>query len=126
MTELTFLVDLLLNHNLAKETKDVIASRIKDVEQAIQTQSMQVTWNRPQPVAVPQGPQQSASTLALMAKHGDLPPVPMAVPTSAPEPVAVVAHTPATAAAMNARAAALGGDKMSRELFKAKPKPPPP
>lgn len=32
MTELQFLIDLLLNHRLTKQTKDLIAKRIGDVE----------------------------------------------------------------------------------------------
>lgn len=36
MTELTFLIDLLLNHDLPKETKASIASRIKEVELTLQ------------------------------------------------------------------------------------------
>lgn len=36
MGELSFLIELLLNHKLAKPTKDLIAARIKDLEQAVQ------------------------------------------------------------------------------------------
>ena len=32
MTELSFLVDLLLNHKLTKATKDAVAARIRDIE----------------------------------------------------------------------------------------------
>lgn len=33
MSELSFLIELLLNHELQKETKDLIAARIKEVEE---------------------------------------------------------------------------------------------
>lgn len=105
ISELSFLLDLLLNHKLPKPTKDLIAKRIGEVEANLSTVPIR-------PAAqVHSGPPQAASTLALMAKHGELPPV--SVPQAAPEPVAVIAHTPATAAAMQARsesiAAALSG-----------------
>jgi len=35
MTELTFLIELLLNHDLPKATKDLVATRIKEVEEKL-------------------------------------------------------------------------------------------
>lgn len=35
MTELTFLIDLLLKHKLDDDTKDALAARIRDVEAAL-------------------------------------------------------------------------------------------
>ncbi len=99
-TELGFLIELLLNHELPKDTKSLIASRVKVVEAnlAPRTQApMQVNWQQPP------GPKQAASTLAAMARHGDIPAAPVSVQAAPPEPVAVIAQTPATAAAMNAR-----------------------
>ncbi len=37
MTELTFLIELFLNHDLPKDTKQAIAERIKEVEQGLTT-----------------------------------------------------------------------------------------
>jgi len=98
MTELSFLIDLLLNHELPKPTKDLIADRIRDVEAKI-SHPMRVNLSPP-----PVGQLQAASTLAAMARHAD----PSLVIAPAPEmpkiePVAVIAQTPATAAAMNHR-----------------------
>lgn len=101
MTELSFLIDLLMNHKLTKVTKDVIAERIRYVESNMHP--VPYTANRtPNPAM----PMQAASTLAAMARHGDIPPVHMPAP-EAPEPVAVVAHTPAAAAAMASRQQAI-------------------
>lgn len=71
MTELSFLIDLLLNHELSKETKSLIASRIKDVEQNLTQPRVATTGFISHMPLV--GPPQAASTLALMAKHGDIP-----------------------------------------------------
>lgn len=101
MTELSFLIELLLNHDLKKETKDALAARIRAVEETL-TQAPVLRI----PYVAPSGPQQAASTLALMAKHGDLPKI---VPVEMPpiEQVAHIAQTPATAAAMNSRNSAI-------------------
>ncbi len=103
MTEISFLIELLLNHKLSKATKDLIAARIKELSDksspaAIRTISpvQQLTGG------VPQAP----STLAAMARHGELPPVNIPV-QEAPDPVAVVAHTPAAQAAMQSRQEAI-------------------
>lgn len=106
MTELSFLLELLLNHKIEKPTKDLIVNRIRDVEAGIFSQQKinygpaQVPQSIPGIMPIPY--QQAPSTLALMAKHGDIPKVPK--PEMPPiEPVAVIAQTPATAAAMNSR-----------------------
>lgn len=49
MTELSFLIDLLLNHKLPKATKDAVAARIKDIEQASPQPRPSI-----QPIAAPQ------------------------------------------------------------------------
>lgn len=100
LSELSFLIELLLNHPLSKETKDMVAARIREVEAALSSRPqtpMQVSW---QP---PAGLQQAASTLAAMARHGDIPAVSLAPVMPAPEPVAVIAQTPQATAAMNSR-----------------------
>lgn len=68
---------------------------------------------------------QSASTLALMAKHGEIPPeqVPNVVaPTPAPLPVEIIAQTPQAAAAMQSRLDAMRGNGADRNMFKTKAK----
>lgn len=106
MTELTFLIELLLNHDLPKETKDLIACRIKDVEAALILKDI----GRSQPLTNPISSvaahypmsSQAPSTMALLAKHGDIPQVAMpSIPQQ--EPVAQIAQTSATAAAMASR-----------------------
>ncbi len=122
-TELSFLVEILLNHKLAKSTRDLIAERVK----AISESPTSITYGRqnypglvnpivgpsaslPNPTGVPQSP----STLALMAKHAasdsGLAPTVNIVPTQpAVEAVqpAIIAQTPMTAMAMNDRHSAI-------------------
>ncbi len=81
MTELTFLIDLLLNHDLPKETKASVASRIKEVEEALQPK-------------IPTSPIQ----LQVRDGHGSA----VAAPHVMPEPIPMV---PQTQAAVNALAA---------------------
>lgn len=111
MTELSFLIDLLLNHDLKKETKDAVAMRIKDVEEQLVKSSF---LPRPMPSPYQLGTianadgfihemKQAPSTLALMAKHGDIPPQPIPQAAPAPPPVKEIAQTAETVAAMQAR-----------------------
>lgn len=114
MTELTFLVDLLLTHKLPKLTRDAVAGRIKEVEEKLATASPRTSVAMlPNPTNLPLPPHmvgQSASTIAAMLKHEQaghttpVPPVQSAVETP---PVAVVAQTPATAAALSDRQTAI-------------------
>jgi hypothetical protein len=109
MTELSFLIELLMNHKLPKVTKDLIAQRIREVEERFTVQNIIQPNRAPQIISpIVHGAQQSPSTLALMAKHGDVPPMPI-VQAAAPEPVAVIAQTPQAAAAMQHRQEALAG-----------------
>ena len=106
MTELDFLIELLLNHKLVKSTKDVIQQRIKQVQH---------TYPSPSPLHSNPAPQpknlygQSPSTAAILAKNPDLiPPSPLPTPPpTPPEPVAVIAQTPATQQALAQRSAAI-------------------
>lgn len=91
MTELSFLIDLLLHHKISPKTKDVIAERIKQIDGRVGAVAHQ-------PLIV-SGVPQAASTLAAMARHGVVD----------HEPVAVIAQTPAAQAALNSRAEAMAG-----------------
>jgi len=71
MSELSFLIELLLNHEFPKETKVLIAERIKEVEKTLTTRTPILATNQIQ--NVPPKLQQAPSTIALMAKHGDIP-----------------------------------------------------
>lgn len=86
MTELTFLVELLLNHRLQKPTKDAVATRIKEVEAAIAQLPPQSPL-RPLPAAV--------SSRDVAQRHPEV------------APVAIVAQTPAASAALASRQQAI-------------------
>lgn len=89
MTELSYLIDLLLNHKLSKATKDSVANRIKEIQEIY----------KPHPVAKPLAPggvQQAPSTQAFLDRNPDL--------IQPSQPVEVIAQTPATAAALEHRA----------------------
>ncbi len=101
MSELSFLIELLLNHKLPKGTKDAIAARIKEVESGSVRPNPQVIHNQST------GPQQAASTLALMAKHG----VPNPTPLNDPASVENIAQTAATAQALQQANMIKGGIK---------------
>ncbi len=106
MSELSFLIELLLNHKLPKATKDAIAARIKEVE-ALPHTRVQDRW---QPQSSAQALQQAAqapSTLALMAKHG----VPNPTPLNDPASVENIAQTAATAQALQQANMIKGGIK---------------
>lgn len=88
MTEISFLIELLLNHKLTKATKDLIAERIKAIQIPVtQAHPTTITYNTSGLVT------QVASTVAAMVKHAE----------TAPLPVEQIAQTPATAAAMQHR-----------------------
>lgn len=99
-TELSFLIELLLKHRLPATTKDLVAQRIKEVEEHLDSRMHVQMPARPLP---PQVAMQSPSTQALMIKHGTAGDMVPHMPPPAPEPVAIVAQTPATAAAMAER-----------------------
>lgn len=108
MTELSFLIDLLLNHKLPKTTRDAVAERIKAVE-AMGAKGYEIPAHaravRDNLVGgVPQAP----STIAAMARHGIFPVAQTAeeLPPE-PPPVAVIAQTPAAAAALASRQQAI-------------------
>jgi CTP:molybdopterin cytidylyltransferase MocA len=102
MTELSFLLDLLLNHKLAKVTRELVVARIREVE--VRSQSPAATRPAQTSAAIP--PHlvgQSPSTIAAMMRHeagGVAPPIAVAPLVDTPP---VVAQTPAAAAALAAR-----------------------
>ncbi len=121
MTELSFLLDLLLNHKLPKPTREAVTARIKDVEARL-TQSSQPLQRAPAPLQTlgnvpPHLVGQSASTIAAMMRHEqNVPAPPLDAPTinmvsqqPSVAPVQQIAHTPAAQAAMADRQAALAG-----------------
>ncbi len=112
MTELSFLIDLLLDHELQPMTKKAVADRIKVVEEGLTAVPYRATINTPLGTIPGSGlpphlAKQAPSTLALMAKHGDI--LAVATPEMPPieQPVTQVAQTPAAQAAMNSRNAAI-------------------
>lgn len=120
MTELSFLIELLLNHDLPKATKDLIALRIKEVE--VKLTSHTVTYSPTPPIVLTNGPKQAPSTLAAMARHdGTIVSLPI-VNEPPPVPVEVIAQTPQTAAAMNSRNQAIA-DAISGKIDKVSGKP---
>lgn len=135
MTELTFLVDLLLEHDLKPETKKAIAGRMRDVEEEITKRIVQpVTHGYSQVPNVSQhnfqpntwtsnttAPQQAPSTLAKMMLHGDIPSVPLAPPIESAK-VEIIAHTPQAAAAMQSRQQVIA-DSLSGKVDKVTGRP---
>lgn len=101
MTELAFLLELLLNHKLPRPTKVAVTERIKEVEQRLGNATLQ----RPAAPLQSQGfipphlANQAPSTIAAMARHPDL--------AAALEQPAVVAQTPAAQAALASRQQAI-------------------
>jgi hypothetical protein len=112
MTELSFLLDLLLNHKLPKPTREAVTARVKEVEVQLQHPQQQL---RPigqvisgiGQVIPPHLVGQAPSTIAAMMRHGDAPPA--APPAEVPAPVAIVGQTPAAQAALLERQAAIAG-----------------
>jgi hypothetical protein len=120
MTELSFLIELLLNHDLPKATKDLIAERIKEVESKLYvTQSPKPAL---QQVSYVTGPQQAPSTLAAMARHENLPPIIPAPEMPPIPPVEHIAQTAATAAAINHRNEVIAA-ALSRKIDKQSGRP---
>jgi len=114
-SELSFLLDLLLNHKHSKPIRDIISSRIKEVEVSMK---MHQHHPLPPPTSATQRPlemikhqvrdinAQSPSTLAILAKNPDLIPegeVISATPAQPPPPlvpVEQIAQTPAATQAL--------------------------
>lgn len=83
MTELQFLIDLLLNHKLNQSTKKLVADRIGSVEE-----SLRIGGNRqnvPRGTIVHPSVLQSPSTQAILDRDGP-PPIPTIVEETLPKP----------------------------------------
>jgi hypothetical protein len=96
MTELSFLLDLLLNHKLPKGTKEAITARIKEIED-----------RQAQPLAYVQRPPrtaQSPSTQRILDEMAQEQGVSHTVIATNPP---MIAQTPAAAAALAARQEAI-------------------
>jgi hypothetical protein len=99
VTELQFLIHLLLEHKLGSVTRKLVAERIGEVE--MKMNYAPVAFAPPAGkvfIPIPAPSFQCASTQAILDKNPDLTNV-----ISSAEPVTVVAQTPATAAALNQR-----------------------
>jgi hypothetical protein len=120
MSELQFLLDLMLNHKLTKSTKAAIKARLMEVEANL-VPSLQV---RPQSIPVVRDRNaQAPSTQALLDKHGDIPSThPPVSPQQPVEIPAVIAQTPAAVAAIQANQAVIA-QAMSSGAFSGKPIP---
>lgn len=109
MSELDFLLELILNHKLTKATKDLIQGRIRDIQLPFTTKPIP-TRVQEQPIHTTKH-SQSPSTLAILARNPDLIPegeeVSIPIPSTPPEPVKVIAQTRATAEAMQGRNSAI-------------------
>lgn len=96
ISELSFLIELLLKHKLPPATKSLIAARIAEVEERYGSNQVQAPVSGPKSPAVAM---QSPSMQAIMARNPDL--IPAAVPVEA------IAQTPAAAAALASRQQAI-------------------
>lgn len=107
VSELSFLIDLLINPRSLEQLKKDLAERIKQVEENFTNSPSIPGWVRsnPNPLANKINTQ-APSTIAALARHGEfthaMPPVPEAV-----VPVEQIAQTPQTAAAMQSRQIAI-------------------
>ncbi len=108
MTELSFLLDLLLNHKLPKGTKEAIVNRVKEIESK-HGQNVGV-WTQPAQPPRPPRTAQSPSTQRIldeMAAEHSIPEIASGNIAATLETPAVIAQTPAAAAALAARQEAI-------------------
>lgn len=94
-TELSFLIELLLNHKLPPATKKLIAERVKEVEGSYSTTSSSISIVKPATFVGSAFANQSPSMQAIMARNPDL--------VVAPQVVEQIAQTPITQAALASR-----------------------
>lgn len=80
MTELSFLLELLLNHRLTKPTKDLLQARIKEVESNLNSNPIPLQVNKIPTTIQPIKPNpnaQAPSTQAILDKEAGLTPQPL-------------------------------------------------
>ncbi len=112
MTELSFLLELLLNHKLPKATREAVTIRIKDVEASLSiSRPLAQVQAYPAVTIAPQSP----STMAAMARNG-FQEVPKAIP------IEQIAQTPAAAAALASRQQAIQ-DSISEKIDRTTGRP---
>ena len=116
MTELSFLIDLLLNQKMPPKTRQLVADRIREIEQMAGANKL--INATPAANVIINGAPQAPSTVAAMMRHGNVPEanaVTNAVTPPPAEPVAVIAQTSAAAEALAKReqmiGAAIAGNK---------------
>lgn len=116
MTELTFLLDLLLNHKLPQATKKAVTERVREVEATLTAPVPRGLDSRIGLASLgaqnipPHLANQAPSTIAAMMRNGlanEAPTIGIVAQQPSVEPVQVIAQTPAAAAAMNARQEAI-------------------
>lgn len=113
LTELAFLVDLLLSHKLPKTAKDAVASRIRLLSmdtpnRSAPVEAVKATTVQSQPTPGVSISYQAPSTQRLLLAHPDLMPkgpsnikdILDQLPVQEPKPVEVIAQNPATALAL--------------------------
>lgn len=93
MTELSFLIDLLLNHKLPKVTKDIVAGRIRKIQQDIDMSKSLGELNE-----IKRNLPAQISSRDVAQRNPELVPPPMP-----PIPVEAIAQNAVTAAAVNSR-----------------------
>lgn len=104
MTELSFLIDLLLNQKLSKPVKDLIANRIREIESKVAPSSGQNRTSVPGPPAHLIG--QAPSTIANWMKDNPSPminAVPANIEPQAHSEPGILVASQAAAGAINAR-----------------------
>lgn len=98
MTELTFLLELFMNHKLGKNTRQLIAERIREVEEQINmSPKIGQTYSAPQSNQVPS----TATALARQAQIESAPPL------TPPQVNMMIGQTVAASAAMTSRQQAI-------------------
>lgn len=90
MTELTWLVDLIVNHELSPKTKKHVLKRMKQVELNYQQPTIIVPQALPPPKVI-HGAMQSPSTVAAMQRHQDIQASPQAPIAVTPQAQAAIA-----------------------------------
>jgi len=116
-TELSFLLDILLEHKLPKKVKELVTARIKEVEAGLNRTQLPVFIPPPKTFTIT-GPPQAPSTLANFEKHGE--PLIYTPPPDTHPSVQQVAQTSAAAQALQTRQDAIRG--IGKDLYKPRPK----